>query len=252
MADTLQVGDRTFVMGKFMATVRFVGETKFAEGEWFGVELDSENGKNSGSVQDVSYFECLPMRGMFVRRNSCEPEPAGGGKRTSKAGKRTSTAGKSRRKSSDAESPSSPTSPTSPTSPESAASPPAAQWSRRRSEQFSSSSAVINVDAQQELIETVRNCASEVSRLEEMVKNMSWTLDDAAIRETVCAAPAALFSGEAMPDMTVDIDALLNEATARLEEKLSDRLSSTLEEQLRDALAGNQGNQGEQPLGITD
>jgi len=249
MADGLQVGDRTFVMGKFMATVRFVGETKFAEGEWFGVELDSENGKNSGSVQDVQYFECLPMGGMFVRRNSCEPEPAGGGKRTSKAGKRTSTAGKSRRKSSDAESPGSPT---SPTSPESAASPSGAQWSRRRSEQFGLSSSVINVDAQQELIETVRNCASEVSRLEEMVKNMSWTLDDAAIRETVCAAPAALFSGEAMPDMTADIDALLNEATARLEEKLSDRLSSTLEEQLRDALAGNQGTQADQPLGVTD
>ncbi|CZT04313.1 probable DYNACTIN (150 KDA DYNEIN-ASSOCIATED POLYPEPTIDE) ro-3 [Rhynchosporium agropyri] len=47
--------------------VRYVGQTEFAEGDWVGVELDSLDGKNDGSVQGQRYFDCEPSRGMFLR-----------------------------------------------------------------------------------------------------------------------------------------------------------------------------------------
>ena len=38
----------------------FVGLTKFAAGEWVGVNLDEPQGKNDGTVQGVSYFKVRP------------------------------------------------------------------------------------------------------------------------------------------------------------------------------------------------
>lgn len=50
-----------------IAVVRFVGDTHFAPGVWVGVELDDGTGKNDGSVQGETYFDCEPGNGMFVR-----------------------------------------------------------------------------------------------------------------------------------------------------------------------------------------
>ena len=47
--------------------VKFSGETKFAPGPWIGVELETEEGKNDGSVKGVSYFEAKPNYGVFCR-----------------------------------------------------------------------------------------------------------------------------------------------------------------------------------------
>jgi dynactin 1 len=49
------------------ATIRFIGQTEFAPGEWIGVELEDNGGKNDGSVKGERYFECEMGRGMFVR-----------------------------------------------------------------------------------------------------------------------------------------------------------------------------------------
>ncbi|KAF7593710.1 hypothetical protein BBP40_011002 [Aspergillus hancockii] len=49
------------------ATVRFVGTTHFAAGEWIGIELDEPTGKNDGAVQGERYFDCEFGFGMFVR-----------------------------------------------------------------------------------------------------------------------------------------------------------------------------------------
>ncbi|KAJ5387498.1 hypothetical protein N7509_010039 [Penicillium cosmopolitanum] len=49
------------------ATVRFLGTTHFAVGDWIGVELDDATGKNDGQVQGERYFHCEPGYGMFIR-----------------------------------------------------------------------------------------------------------------------------------------------------------------------------------------
>jgi len=51
-------------------TVRYVGGTSFQAGEWVGVELDSEAGKNDGTVKGERYFTCPQNYGIFVRPSS--------------------------------------------------------------------------------------------------------------------------------------------------------------------------------------
>lgn len=60
-------------------TVRFSGATSFAPGKWIGIELYEQKGKNNGSVQGITYFNCKPNYGVFVRPSqvtvvSAEPE----------------------------------------------------------------------------------------------------------------------------------------------------------------------------------
>ena len=54
--------------GSLTGTVRFVGVTQFATGEWIGVDLGKPEGRNDGSVNDVRYFDCEPKCGLFVKR----------------------------------------------------------------------------------------------------------------------------------------------------------------------------------------
>lgn len=63
-----RVGDIVDINGD-EATVRYVGQTSFSEGEWVGVEMQYPKGKNNGTVQGVKYFECRDKFGMFVRPN---------------------------------------------------------------------------------------------------------------------------------------------------------------------------------------
>ncbi|KAH7407187.1 dynein associated protein-domain-containing protein [Cadophora sp. MPI-SDFR-AT-0126] len=63
----LAVGQTVQLADGRIGVVRYVGQTEFADGDWVGVELDSYDGKNDGSVQGQRYFECEPARGMFLR-----------------------------------------------------------------------------------------------------------------------------------------------------------------------------------------
>lgn len=56
-------------------TIRFIGHTMFASGQWVGVELDAPEGKNNGSVMGHYYFSCVPNYGLFAREDCIEPLP---------------------------------------------------------------------------------------------------------------------------------------------------------------------------------
>lgn len=60
-----RVGDRVIIkssQGSKVGTVKFMGSTEFANGEWVGVELDEPRGKNDGSVNGKRCFTVLPQR----------------------------------------------------------------------------------------------------------------------------------------------------------------------------------------------
>ncbi|XP_053549912.1 centrosome-associated protein 350 isoform X2 [Bombina bombina] len=60
------VGDRVLVSGVQPGTLRFKGETLFAEGIWAGVELDKPDGNNDGSHGGNRYFTCALPHGIFA------------------------------------------------------------------------------------------------------------------------------------------------------------------------------------------
>jgi dynactin 1 len=63
----LAVGQTVELNDGRTATIRFIGQTEFAPGEWIGVELEDNGGKNDGSVKGERHFDCEMGRGMFVR-----------------------------------------------------------------------------------------------------------------------------------------------------------------------------------------
>ncbi|EKD19406.1 CAP-Gly domain-containing protein [Drepanopeziza brunnea f. sp. 'multigermtubi' MB_m1] len=63
----LAVGATVKLTNGLIGVVRYVGQTEFADGDWVGVELETDDGKNDGSVKGDRYFECAPGRGMFLR-----------------------------------------------------------------------------------------------------------------------------------------------------------------------------------------
>jgi hypothetical protein len=71
---SIAVGMRVGIKGRAEhGTVRFIGTTKFADGEWCGLELQRPNGKNDGSVNGHKYFVCAPKCGLFVPTSQVTP-----------------------------------------------------------------------------------------------------------------------------------------------------------------------------------
>uniref|UniRef100_A0A0K8TT97 Putative cytoskeleton-associated protein n=1 Tax=Tabanus bromius TaxID=304241 RepID=A0A0K8TT97_TABBR len=89
----IAVGDRVIVssgLGSRAGILKYVGETKFAQGNWCGVQLDEPTGKNDGSVDGVKYFECPPKYGIFVPISKVSLSPSSRKSRMSRAGSRES------------------------------------------------------------------------------------------------------------------------------------------------------------------
>ena len=61
------VGDKIKI-GTKKGTIRFIGETKFATGTWYGIELEQPAGKNDGSINGEAYFKCELKYGLFVKK----------------------------------------------------------------------------------------------------------------------------------------------------------------------------------------
>lgn len=49
-----------------MGRLRYCGPVEFASGIWVGIELDEAYGKNNGSVNGISYFDCEEKHGIFA------------------------------------------------------------------------------------------------------------------------------------------------------------------------------------------
>ncbi|SPQ20508.1 8f8fcf29-924a-4fda-82e2-838abf50329f [Thermothielavioides terrestris] len=86
----LAVGQKIRLSDNRSGTIRFVGQTAFAPGDWVGIELDDGSGKNDGSVQGERYFDCKMGFGMFVRPSTitvvAQPKPAASKKVTRPSG----------------------------------------------------------------------------------------------------------------------------------------------------------------------
>ena len=78
-APAYSLNQRVLVGGAEPGTVRFIGSTHFKPGLWIGVELDSEKGKNNGSIGDKQYFTCRPRHGVFAPVSKVAPLEDGGG-----------------------------------------------------------------------------------------------------------------------------------------------------------------------------
>ncbi|XP_046892857.1 centrosome-associated protein 350 [Hypomesus transpacificus] len=63
---SFSVGDRVLVSSVQPGTLRFKGQTQFANGFWAGVELDESEGSNNGTYDHVVYFLCEERHGIFA------------------------------------------------------------------------------------------------------------------------------------------------------------------------------------------
>ncbi len=71
MADlSVRVGQKVETQDGKQGTVRYIGPLHVAAGEWLGLELPDDSGKNDGSVKGEQYFNCPPSHGIFVRKES--------------------------------------------------------------------------------------------------------------------------------------------------------------------------------------
>ena len=54
----MEIGDRVSIGGARFGTIKYIGPVNGREGKWVGVELDSPEGRNDGSVNgytDLSF-----------------------------------------------------------------------------------------------------------------------------------------------------------------------------------------------------
>ena len=67
----LKVGQLIELIDKNISgKVAYIGLTKFANGKWVGIVLDEAKGKNNGTIDGVTYFNCPANFGIFVKFNS--------------------------------------------------------------------------------------------------------------------------------------------------------------------------------------
>jgi len=65
------LGQQVIWKGK-QGVVRYIGEVRFAIGEWIGVEMLEANGVHDGTVLGVPYFKCSTSKGIFAKQEQLQ------------------------------------------------------------------------------------------------------------------------------------------------------------------------------------
>lgn len=74
--NVIRIGDRVVVgrARRLDGVIKYFGPTAFAPGDWVGIELDADEGKNSGEVNGIRYFHSRRGRGVFVKAAMLRPD----------------------------------------------------------------------------------------------------------------------------------------------------------------------------------
>ena len=75
MSGPVRILDNKAIHDLWSITVLLVRD--FAPGNWVGVELDTSQGKNDGSVEGKWYFSCEAKKGMFVKPKNLKLDKRG-------------------------------------------------------------------------------------------------------------------------------------------------------------------------------
>jgi len=230
-----------------VGTVRFVGTTEFAEGDWIGVELDEAKGKNNGSVRDKSYFECKDGYGIFVRQNMLQPHDpekrssvvktkARTGKRSSLVSKNSIVGSPGMKSPGSTTTPSSPTSPGpgSPTSPSSAdgkrlkgkAAGADFEAQKRQYQELEAVRAAVR-----SLAQTVHSVQEKAASLEKSVVAKEATVDSSVL----AAAKAAVAAGDRGASLSEK--AFVEKWLQGVGDKMRDQMSQELKKRTESAIA---------------
>ena len=70
--EELGIGDAVLIQKRKRGIVRYLGRTKFAGGDWVGIELEEATGRHNGTVEGYYYFSAPINMGLFVRATSIE------------------------------------------------------------------------------------------------------------------------------------------------------------------------------------
>lgn len=90
---SLKVGQSVELTDKGVrGKIAYIGATKFAKDKWIGIVLDEAKGKNNGTIDGVTYFQCPMNFGLFVKFNSPTIKLLSGGRDEDKTGSNSSLA----------------------------------------------------------------------------------------------------------------------------------------------------------------
>eukprot|EP00899_Mesostigma_viride_P009983 jgi/Mesvir1/18987/Mv18948-RA.1 len=75
-APAFELGDKVLLgrRRRLEGIIHYYGPVAFSPGNWVGIELDKPEGKNDGSVDGITYFQCAPNHGLFMRASILRPD----------------------------------------------------------------------------------------------------------------------------------------------------------------------------------
>ncbi|KAK9507477.1 hypothetical protein O3M35_007329 [Rhynocoris fuscipes] len=67
--NSTHIGRKVCISGCKIGILRYYGQTELGPGNWCGIELESAEGTNDGSINGVRLFNCSPSHGLFEQES---------------------------------------------------------------------------------------------------------------------------------------------------------------------------------------